>query len=1014
MLKLICGPSGAGKTAYLTEEIRKDLQNGIRCFLLVPEQQAYISERDLPALLPKNASLLFEVVNFSGLCDDVFRAYGGFANASVDAGVRTVLMWDTLHTLRSHLLQYGKNVGNDPSFPSMMLSTVTELRQNGIDGLALERVANALEDSATLKRKLSDLSLIDAFYHHRMEECFGEDPSDRLSRLARTLQEHPYFEGCHVYVDSFTGFTAQEYPVLLEILKQADCVTVALCSDAFASKLPQFAGTVKAARQLEKYASMANVDTEKLLLPRKCGAKPAALEILERDLWRFGSKCDPEECKRARNDGSVRFVKCSNLYEEAEVAAWNVLELVQSGIPYGEIAIVARDMEAYRGVIDAALERYGIPYFLSERTDLTSKPISRLILSALRAVTYRYRSQDIITMLKTGLAGIDAKDTALFEEYCDTWHINGARFADPLWSMNPDGLTTDRSARAEEILESANRTRAHIMEPLLRLEASMKASKTVKERCCATYEYLCAIRLSEILSERAARELADSQVRKAGETLRLYSVFLESLTTLATLLPDKEISCEEFISVLSLLFTERDLGSVPATHDCVILGSASTLRVENVKASILLGLCEGEFPRAVTDTGLLTEMDKLILEDFELRFDTGMASRNEEELLHVYRAMTKPTQSLLLFTNARLPDGSERTPSFAFGRALQVLGREERDVEAVNPHAIKQRSTNAADQARPLEISPCACGTALRLSQSKIKDFVNCPYSYYSRYVLILRDKKDATPSLADDGTFLHYVYENFLRASLSEDGALRLPNDGEIEDIADGIIERYLTEIYPVSPDEMDQRLVHLFNRLRGLSLMMLRHMVAQLRESKFVPTYFEKGIGRKGTDSLPAVRIELENGSFVTLSGQIDRVDLYEKDGEIYVTVTDYKAGAHDKFSISQVRSGMDIQLVLYLFALRASDPRVRIAGAEYLFTKTSKGSTAIEHTGFALNDAEILDSLDASEEKIHLRGLLMQSEEELQELQEEMIATTKRIALRILSGEAQKTPSEKACRF
>ena len=66
MLKLICGRSGFGKTDILTSMIKNDVENGIRCFLLVPEQQAYISERDLPQKLPPNAGLYFEIVHFLG------------------------------------------------------------------------------------------------------------------------------------------------------------------------------------------------------------------------------------------------------------------------------------------------------------------------------------------------------------------------------------------------------------------------------------------------------------------------------------------------------------------------------------------------------------------------------------------------------------------------------------------------------------------------------------------------------------------------------------------------------------------------------------------------------------------------------------------------------------------------------------------------------------------------------------------------------------------------------------
>ena len=72
MLKLICGPSGSGKTEQIRACVEADIRKGVRSFLLIPEQQAYISERDFAEKLPKNAGLYFEVVSFSGLAEKVF------------------------------------------------------------------------------------------------------------------------------------------------------------------------------------------------------------------------------------------------------------------------------------------------------------------------------------------------------------------------------------------------------------------------------------------------------------------------------------------------------------------------------------------------------------------------------------------------------------------------------------------------------------------------------------------------------------------------------------------------------------------------------------------------------------------------------------------------------------------------------------------------------------------------------------------------------------------------------
>ncbi len=1011
MLKLICGPSGAGKTALVTDAIRQDIENGTRCYLLVPEQQAYISERDLPAALPKNAGLFFEIVNFSGLCNDVFRKHGGGRGGSIHSGLRTVLMWETLRSSASMLGQYKSNVGNDTSLPAKMLAAIDELRINNVSANQIEEVANELPENSSLRRKLKDLALIDAMYHKTVEDRFGEDPSDKLTRLAKALEKHRYFDGCNVYVDSFAGFTAEEFSVIFEILKQADCVTVTLCADTFQSRLPQFAVVKETIKRLKHLAQRANAEIKEISLSAPVNQKPLQLEILERDLWRFDAKKDERLASEdQKSDPAVELYSCSNLYEESELIAWKILELIEGGMHYGDIALVVRDTETYRGVLDAALEKYDIPFFLSERTDLSSKPLARLILSALWAVALHYRRQDVITLIKTGLAGVDVRDGSLFEEYCETWHISGARFADEGWSMNPDGLTEKRSARADEILAAANKTRKTVMEPLLALETALRASKKLSDRCRAVYDYLCALNVPYLLSVRAEDELSKGERRRAGETLRLYDFITQTLTTLADLLPSSELSIEEFISVLGLLFAESDMGSIPTTHDCVIVGSAPTLRVENVKASFLLGLCEGEFPRAITDDGLLTEADKVFLEQFDIRFDSRLNSRSADELMYVYRAMSKPSRKLVLSTVRQQPDGAERMPSLAFSRAQILLNQKP---VSVNVSDVKSRLTQVPTEAPTTELRLCPYPdrSTLRLSQTSIQTFALCPYRYYSTYFLKLRGKKDATPALADDGTFLHYVFENFLKRSLGEDGKLHLPKEEEIEDLTDEIISEYLDEVYPLPPSQMDQRLLHLFNRLRKHALKVLLEIVSQLRVGEFIPTHFEKSLGSK---DLPTVKLELENGSSVILNGTVDRIDLYEKDGSLYVSVVDYKAGSHDAFSVKNVRSGMDIQLVLYLYAILASDPRMKAASAQYLFAKTEHGITEIKRTGLVLDDPAVLDALDNTEEKQSLNGLSRQSADQIDALQEDMKQTVKEIATRILSGEAQKCPSEDACKF
>ena len=210
-----------------------------------------------------------------------------------------------------------------------------------------------------------------------------------------------------------------------------------------------------------------------------------------------------------------------------------------------------------------------------------------------------------------------------------------------------------------------------------------------------------------------------------------------------------------------------------------------------------------------------------------------------------------------------------------------------------------------------------------------------------------------------------------------------------------------------------MDSRLLHLFARLGKLALTMLNDILNEIRTSLFVPTRFEAGIGLPEEQSLPPVTLTLKNGSSVLLSGKIDRVDMYDDGDAIYLRVVDYKSGKHT-FSLDDVRSGMDIQLIVYLFALLAADPRARAYGGQYLYANTENGVTDIRRSGFYLNEEGISRAADSSEGSIYTKKLIPQSAEEIKELHAEMQATVCEIAERILAGEARKTPSEKACTF
>ena len=63
----------------------------------------------------------------------------------------------------------------------------------------------------------------------------------------------------------------------------------------------------------------------------------------------------------ADGSGQVRLIHCADPYEEAEAAAALIESAVRGGARYRDFVVICRDAVQYEGILDAALEKVGIP-----------------------------------------------------------------------------------------------------------------------------------------------------------------------------------------------------------------------------------------------------------------------------------------------------------------------------------------------------------------------------------------------------------------------------------------------------------------------------------------------------------------------------------------------------------------------------------------------------------------------------------------------------------------------------
>lgn len=1048
MIKFIFGAPGSGKTHLIFEMLREDPDNS---FLIVPEQQTVVSERLALEKLPFTAQLGFEVLNFTRLANRVFRCYGGLSYHYINPSMRSLFMWRTLRELSPMLEEYSQT-GGELSLTPVMLGAADELTACSVTPAMLENAATRLPDGP-LRRKLRDLSLIVASYRGLVAESF-DDRNEDLCKLADLLDAHAFFCGSDVFIDSFTSFTALEYGIIERIFRQAKNVTITLGCES--PKLPLICteSIRETAKKLQLLAEKLGKQTDSIFLTENYRAKNAELGKLMTDFWVPGSTSFAGIPESER--GNIRVVACTDPYDEANAAASIILSELRRGLRYRDIAIIARDASRYEGIVDAALESAGIPCFMSKKNDLSSMPEMRILVSAIRIKYLGFRQEDVLSYLKTGLCGVSIRDTDMFEEYIGTWNISGERFTSSEWSMNPDGYTDKLSSRGKRILSAANRVRESMLAQLMPLFARLDAAEKLPDALEAIYDFLIEIDLPGQITAKSEALKARGERRAAADTAAVWGIIVDMLDDLAVAFPDEKLDDEELYRALLLCIGSAEAGAIPTGSDEVTIGSASLLRTGEIKTAIIIGANEGVFPASVSENGVFSDSDRRELSSvgLELSGSDGV-SRAAEEMLYARRAMTLPSEKLFVLYSLRGSDGKEARPSmlvtrlqtaypylkpeiFACGMpekrvtdlpsSVSLLKRFGDDAEfsralgeelEKNGIAIRELKAAEPDCSVDPDTARMINGRQMSLSQTRIDSFVECRFAYYCDHALRLRKDEKASVDYKTSGTFIHSVLERFLREAVTENG-LDLSDPARI---VDSVISERISAISTPEQRRSD-RFRHLFTRLRRLAMLMAESLRREFADSSFLPAYFEYRLNDGNKDTLS---LKLSDDSTVSLNGCVDRVDLWRSGGEVYVRVVDYKTGSK-KFSLDDVSSGLNLQLLIYLFSLCRSDTDFASgvgcapgkapvpAAANYLSSYLTVLSTTglpdekkvtedalgrLDRSGVFLDDTDVLAALG----KAPKQGRL--SIEGFESLRKELYSVIERIAEEIRSGKASATP-------
>ena len=963
-------------------------QDGVS-YIVVPDQFSFDSEKKLYEMRHKIRSANVEIVTFSSLAKIVFEREKIPPKPYLSKGAQLILTDIAMMEVSDRLNAFTDTSGNNRIVPEMV-NAITQLKHATVSDEMMQRGMNSLSDKG-LKRKVNDIYIIEQAYDSLKRSAY-EDSADILSSLSHILLERSIFENSKFYFDSFDYFTSLQMNVVEGIMKQGDTV-FGFCADEV---------EVDSSIHL---SLIQNCCKDLYMIADKIGIEALApiyveeetneeISVLRNNIF----SQDPQIWNKSPQNISI--VSTSDIFEEAQMICAGIKDLVKNhGMRYRDIGIIIREMKEYENPVRQATSIMDIPCFFDVSQSADKTLIFRFCISALTCCVGGFSTEDVLSYMKTGIAGVDYIDGSDLENYVYIWDIKGSGWQNE-FSANPRGMFANIGNDEKELIKRIESTRKKIIDPLLKLKENLKNMRGAQ----ALYEFI----LESDLENRVRENLS---VNIQSDIKKQYDALMGALSQIDVVTKFSQLKGKDFLRLFISYSTTVNIGSIPETLDQVAVGAADRMRSSRCKVLFIAGLNEGTFPREMCDSGILTSSDKEKLTDVGIRLQGTYDDNDAKELYYLYSAFSLAREYVFMSYNTSDSSGDQEYPSVIIDKVKTVFpnilvkrwnpslqdiiwtekmglvqygkGYREPEAEMFFSKFLSRENlsraklmTSCTDESKFCvsdgQVMEKLAGKKMKLSPSRIDRFYVCRFRYYCEYLLKLRDIKKTEVSYMETGTIIHYALEKFINMGKDLFISLSLEQlDEKLDEFFAEIIKSEMRDM------ENDPHTIHLMRRMKELILLYAKKLQDELKVSGFAPSDVELEISESG--KVEPLNYSLDGGRSVSIGGKIDRVDTMVADGKKYVRVVDYKTG-EKALHLSDIEHGLNIQMLLYLFCIweKGKDEYEGAIPAGVLYQKVQdspmtvsrydEGSTIenekkkkMKASGLVLEDPAVIEGMD-----------------------------------------------------
>lgn len=942
-LRLICGKAGTGKSDFCLEEIKKNINENRKIYIITPEQYSFTEEKKLLKKLEYGSTMNAEVISFARMAYRIINEVGGVTKTNLSKSGKAMLIYDILDRKKKDLNFLGKSKQNVELADTM----ITELKKHSVK---LDDLKSLDIDNKYLEKKLEDVISVYDEYNKLLEGKYIEE-NDKLEILETQLDKTDLFKDCIFYIDEFTGFTKQEYKIIKKLMQIAYSVNITITTDNLdmGQDMSQdlYYSNKLTANKLLFIARSNNIECDKtVFLNTSYRFENEELAHLESNL----EKIPYSEYKD--NVENISITLAQNPYSEVENVAKEIIRLVKSGYRYRDIAVITKKLDVYGSLCKAIFNTYEIPNFIDEKKELNQNIFAKYLLALLEVYTSGWSYESVIQYLKSGF--IDIEDEVIYEieNYARKLGIKGTKWYKDDWVFGEE----------DERLVYLNQVRKEIFKPLVTLKEKFSDDKTIESMNVALYEFLVENKIEEKIKNKQGELEQKGEIELAKEQESAWNIVIKILEEMTDLFKERKISFNNYRELLKIALIENGLGVIPQTQDQVIVGDVTRTKVPEVKAIFILGVNDGEFPSIRKDEGFLNDADREFLKTKDIELAKGTIENLYEERFSIYKILTTAREKVYVSYCSSDSEGGALRPSIYITKIKKIfpnikeksdingeifeiineancfeglidnlrLKHEEKEIDPIwysieryfetsekwkNKLASAKKALYYKEQAEEINKDNInkMYGNVLETSISKLEQYQKCAFSYYLKYGLRLKEQEEYQIRTIDTGTFMHETIDSFFHTIREKNIEIDELEEEQIYEIIEQIINDKLglPKYYVFTSNEKFNVLT---NKLKKVVFQSMKYIIDGLRVSDF-KVFANELEFKRGKEYKPII-LDLEDGRKVEITGKIDRIDIAKVGNDKYVRIIDYKSSVKN-IDLNELVAGMQIQLITYLDA-------------------------------------------------------------------------------------------------